>query len=210
MDKAVKVHTTIAKHENLLVLRWEGFKRTASDELYHAVWANTEGVRNFRLPFQSEVVKFNKNALADPYKTVGPSEKGWIAEISVDRHVLELALKNGDVMEEGSYREMCDAEEDEDEHSARTKLGKAFAGIKLHRMKLRFGAGTYRCEFDLCKRDVVVSFLGQICRGEVTPVHDGMPCRSFGLLFVACGPDTRRDSWSHSCGFQSGRDTRLV
>ena len=101
MDKAVKVHTTIAKHENLLVLRWEGFKRTASDELYHAVWANTEGVRNFRLPFQSEVVKFNKNALADPYKTVGPSEKGWIAEISVDRHVLELALKNGDVMEEG-------------------------------------------------------------------------------------------------------------
>jgi|TARA_B110000977_G_scaffold11597_3_gene14971 glycine cleavage system H lipoate-binding protein len=118
MDKAVKVHTTIAKHENLLVLRWEGFKRTASDELYHAVWANTEGVRNFRLPFQSEVVKFNKNALADPYKTVGPSEKGWIAEISVDRHVLELALKNGDVMEEGSYREMCDAEEDEEDAAA--------------------------------------------------------------------------------------------
>tara|TARA_B100000767_G_scaffold63016_1_gene59042 strand:- start:134 stop:1021 length:888 start_codon:yes stop_codon:yes gene_type:complete len=105
-------------HENMCLLTWEGFTRTASDELYHAVWANSSGVRKFSLPFQSEVIGFNQDAVADPYKVVGPSEKGWIVEVKVSKQVLEHALKNEQIMPENKYKEMCDAEEEEEDAAA--------------------------------------------------------------------------------------------
>ena len=114
IGEAVSVGDTVNSHENMLLLSWEGFTRTASDELYHAVWANTEGVRKLSLPFQSQVVGFNDDALSDPYMVVGPSEKGWIAQIKVSRQVLEQAVENGQVMGEEKYQEMCDAEEEEE------------------------------------------------------------------------------------------------
>ena len=102
----------------MCLLTWEGFTRTASDELYHAVWANSSGVRKFSLPFQSEVIGFNQDAVADPYKVVGPSEKGWIVEVKVSKQVLEHALKNEQIMPENKYKEMCDAEEEEEDAAA--------------------------------------------------------------------------------------------
>jgi len=49
-------------------LHWEGFKRTASDELYHASWANVSDVRDVAVPFPATLVGLNAAAVGEPYK----------------------------------------------------------------------------------------------------------------------------------------------
>ena len=53
----------LRRDENVCVLSWEGFKRTASDELYHAVWANASGDRRFAATARGEVAEINASAL---------------------------------------------------------------------------------------------------------------------------------------------------
>jgi glycine cleavage system H lipoate-binding protein len=59
--------------ETLLEITWRGFRRTASDELYHARWANAEGKREIPAPFDCVVREINADAVQDPYGNVrGP------------------------------------------------------------------------------------------------------------------------------------------
>jgi|AntAceMinimDraft_11_1070367.scaffolds.fasta_scaffold669818_1 hypothetical protein len=46
--------------------------RAASDELYHASWANVSDRRGMSLPFAAHVLGVNARAVDDPYKTVTP------------------------------------------------------------------------------------------------------------------------------------------
>ena len=108
----------LRRDENVCVLSWEGFKRTASDELYHAVWANASGDRRFAAPFACEGVEINASALADPYGVVCGTEKGWIAEVRVTRAALQAAVRDGDLLSEDKYAEVCDAQEREEDAAA--------------------------------------------------------------------------------------------
>ena len=110
--------TSVCRGENVCVLRWEGFKRTASDELYHAVWANASGDRDFTAPFTCDVVAFNEKALADPYGVVCGTEKGWIVEVRVTRGALQAAARDGHLLSEDEYAEVCDAQEREQDAAA--------------------------------------------------------------------------------------------
>ena len=112
------VGSRLRRHENICVLSWEGFKRTASDELYHAVWANASGDRDFAVPFPCEVVDFNASALADPYSVVCSTEKGWIVEVRVTRAAFQAAVHDGVLLPEEKYEEVCDAQEREEDAAA--------------------------------------------------------------------------------------------
>ena len=65
----------------LAKLHWEGFRRTASDELYHAVWANAEGIRALSLPFPSTVTRVHREA-APP--VVAPASPAMVAVQPLD------------------------------------------------------------------------------------------------------------------------------
>ena len=108
----------LRRGENFCVLSWEGFKRTASDELYHTVWANASGDRDFAAPFACEVVDVNASALADAYSVVCGSEKGWIVEVRVTREALRAAVRDGVLLSEEKYAEVCDAQERVDDAAA--------------------------------------------------------------------------------------------
>ena len=94
--------------ENLAHMHWEGFKRTASDELYHAVWANTSGERGISLPFAAKVVEYNPAALEDPYKVIGPSPEGWLVRVEVTSAELTAAP----LLDQADYVELCEREEE--------------------------------------------------------------------------------------------------
>lgn len=60
---------------------WEGFQRSASDELYHAVWANAQGVKCITLPFSATVVKVNRQLVDQPDSLLGPNEVPWMVRV---------------------------------------------------------------------------------------------------------------------------------
>ena len=58
--RAVDVGDRVGRGHPLVSLSWEGYSRTAADELYHAVWESTEGVADLQAPIESmTVTKFN-------------------------------------------------------------------------------------------------------------------------------------------------------
>lgn len=67
-------------------LSWSGFTRTASDELYHAVWANARGVRSVALPVSGTVLARNEQVGAAPRAL---DEHTWLVKLRVDREELE-------------------------------------------------------------------------------------------------------------------------
>lgn len=102
----------------LAKLHWEGFRRTASDELYHAVWANAEGIRALSLPFPSTVTRVHREAAEDPYRHVTPGPRGWVVEVSATQSALEAAKRAGAVMGEEAYAKLCESEEEEEDAAA--------------------------------------------------------------------------------------------
>ena len=108
----------LSRGETVCVLKWEGFKRTASDELYHAVWANATGNRDFTMPFTCEILAFNEKALADPFKVVCGAEVGWIVECRVTLSEIRSAVNEGHLLSEKQYAEVCDAQEREQDAAA--------------------------------------------------------------------------------------------
>ena len=112
------VGSKVEADATMCVLSWEGFKRTASDELYHAVWANATGERDFAAKFPCEIVNHNERALQDPYAVVCSTEKGWICEVAVSKASLEKALRDGDLFLEETYLEYLDAQEREEDAAA--------------------------------------------------------------------------------------------
>jgi hypothetical protein len=90
--------------ETLVKAHWDGFSRSASDELYHATWANASGVREVKMPFDGRVVRFNVEALKNPYMNVrGPDT--WLVEIAA------ASDSSNTLLDEDAYEAMCDQEE---------------------------------------------------------------------------------------------------
>jgi hypothetical protein len=57
-------------------------QRTASDELYHATWANASGVRRVLLPLPARVLALNTALQPDAL-----DERAWLAQLHVRRSV---------------------------------------------------------------------------------------------------------------------------
>jgi len=69
----------------LCSLRWTGFSRTASDELYHATWANISGTHNLRSPLPGTLLL--TNAALQPDKV---DARSWLAQMSCSRAAWDL------------------------------------------------------------------------------------------------------------------------
>ena len=61
-------------------------QRTASDELYHAVWANTTGVRRVSSPLAGQLVAVN-----DRLQPKMLDETTWLARLRVRRSAWDAA-----------------------------------------------------------------------------------------------------------------------
>ena len=109
---------SVAASAPLATLEWEGFRRTASDELYHASWANVSGARPLALPFPSDVVEANDAVVGDPYAKMTAGAEGWVAAVEVTTEALREAMRSGAVMGEREYAEMCEREEEEEDANA--------------------------------------------------------------------------------------------
>ena len=109
---------SVAASAPLATLEWEGFRRTASDELYHASWANVSGARPLALPFPSDVVEANDAVVGDPYAKMTAGAEGWVAAVEVTTEALREAMRSGAVMGERAYAEMCEREEEEEDANA--------------------------------------------------------------------------------------------
>lgn len=90
--------------ETLLEITWRGFRRTASDELYHARWANAEGTREIPAPFDCVVREINEDAVRDPYGNVRGPETTLIVVESREGAGARL-------MDDEAYETFVEAEE---------------------------------------------------------------------------------------------------
>ena len=54
----------VARGKVLVDVAWDGYRITASDELYHTRWENVEGVGSLVAPCRCTVTAFNEKALA--------------------------------------------------------------------------------------------------------------------------------------------------
>ena len=118
IDTLVPEGVAVGAGETIANLHWEGFRRTASDELYHAMWANVSDNRTISLPFAASVVGVNAAAMEDPYKAVTPSDSGWVVRVKASRAAMEAADAGGAIMGEERYRAVCEREEEEEDAAA--------------------------------------------------------------------------------------------
>jgi glycine cleavage system H lipoate-binding protein len=98
-------------------LRWEGFKRTASDELYHASWANVSDARDVAVPFAATLVGLNAAAVREPYKMISAAESGWVARVTASRDAMRRAGSDA-LMSARAYEEMVEEQIVQDEAEA--------------------------------------------------------------------------------------------
>mmetsp|Transcript_7692 Transcript_7692/g.19548 ORF Transcript_7692/g.19548 Transcript_7692/m.19548 type:complete len:220 (-) Transcript_7692:723-1382(-) len=81
----------LEKGDKLLDIHWEGYQRTASDELYHAVWDVVEGKRALKLPFAAQVCSYNAAILRDPGNLLcADTVRADVFCICADNGVLQL------------------------------------------------------------------------------------------------------------------------
>jgi glycine cleavage system H lipoate-binding protein len=95
---------TVTKGETLARVHWSGFTRTAGDELYHSRWANASGTREIAAPFDVKVVRYNMEALRDPYMNVRGPET-WLAEVEAE------SGSTATLMDEEDYDALVEREE---------------------------------------------------------------------------------------------------
>ena len=110
--RAVDVGDRVGRGHPLVSLSWEGYSRTAADELYHAVWESTEGVADLQAPIESmTVTKFND--LETLLDKEGPlyDEDTWLCEAEFDENVALDSLLDQDSYEawEAELRERGEA-----------------------------------------------------------------------------------------------------
>jgi len=89
---AAAVGEQLGSGAKLLDIQWEGFARTASDELYHAVWRNVTGTRSVEMPFAARVLRYNHQVLADPGQLLAADEEreNWLVQLEVPAETLQL------------------------------------------------------------------------------------------------------------------------
>jgi glycine cleavage system H lipoate-binding protein len=93
----------VKRGETVAHIRWTGFERTAGDELYHAKWANSSGTREVSAPFSGTVVRYNIEALKDPYRYIrGP--EAWLFEMEA------AADAAGELLSGSEYESLCEDE----------------------------------------------------------------------------------------------------
>ncbi|KAF5834057.1 hypothetical protein DUNSADRAFT_9407 [Dunaliella salina] len=68
---------------------WSGYKRSASDELYHASWnEQVQGTTDIRLPFAATILEANSEVLEDPSRLLHPDTVTWILRARASKHEL--------------------------------------------------------------------------------------------------------------------------
>ena len=83
--------------EELVSLQWEGYSRTAADELYHTVWESVEGTEIIRSPVTGRILQTvdveeegeidDETVLAEIACTeveLGKAARRWIEEVEYD------------------------------------------------------------------------------------------------------------------------------
>eukprot|EP00873_Tetraselmis_striata_P041540 jgi/Tetstr1/461804/TSEL_000092.t1 len=98
----------LEKGDKLLDIHWEGFQRTASDELYHAVWDVVEGKRALKLPFAAQVCSYNAAILRDPGNLLcaNTEQENWLVKLRMPGS--SAALLQKELLCRTSYLEMID------------------------------------------------------------------------------------------------------
>ncbi|KAG1662679.1 hypothetical protein FOA52_014605 [Chlamydomonas sp. UWO 241] len=79
----------------LAAVQWSGFSRTASDELYHAVWAHSQGSRTVTLPFAATVEGVNPVLQAQPDELLSTDVAHWVVRVRVQASDFARALAQG-------------------------------------------------------------------------------------------------------------------
>ena len=108
----------LRRDENVCVLSWEGFKRTASDELYHAVWANASGDRRFAAPFAVRSRRDQRERARRSVRRRVRHGEGMDRGVAGDARGAQSAVRDGDLLSEEKYAEVCDAQEREEDAAA--------------------------------------------------------------------------------------------
>ena len=88
VDKCLEVGDKVEPGNTLITLSWEGYKRTAADELYHAVWDSIEGTTALRSPIHCTLTGLND--LEGLLEAQGPlnDEDVWLCEVAFEEHAL--------------------------------------------------------------------------------------------------------------------------
>ena len=103
MEPVAATGVEVKRGEAVARVRWSGFERTAGDELYHAKWANSSGTREVPAPFSGTVVRYNIEALKNPYRYIrGP--EAWLFEMEASSDAA------GDLLSGSEYEALCEDE----------------------------------------------------------------------------------------------------
>ena len=115
-ERVAGVGEAAAPGTALLTLSWEGYTRSAADELYHSVWEDIEGTADLIAPIPCTVTKFNDlEALLDQQ---GPlhDEDTWLCEAEFDTD----APENARLLDEHSYEKWEDGLREKGESAKRS------------------------------------------------------------------------------------------
>ena len=111
VEPLVALGATAPAGSHVAHVHWDGYRRTASDELYHAVWAHAKDVRRVGLPFAATVLAFNSDEAAVT------SKHGWIVKV---RAAAADVLRAG-LLDEEAYTQHCiDEEKAEDARASQS------------------------------------------------------------------------------------------
>lgn len=99
--QCVKVGADVKPGTPLISLFWEGYTRSAADELYHAVWESIEGATELKSPICCTLTRVND--LAVLLEAQGPlnDEDVWLCEVEFDEHALSGSKS---LVDESSYQ----------------------------------------------------------------------------------------------------------
>ena len=65
----------VDRHETLVAFKWEGYRTTGADELYHCVWESMEGTLKMKAPISGEICRFNEKEMKNLVSA------DWVVEI---------------------------------------------------------------------------------------------------------------------------------
>ena len=86
IQKPQPVGSSVKSQSAVLQFTYEGYKRTASDELYHAVWDTIEGDLELLSPVAGIIRSFNDQELFNPL------EEDWLVDIELEKSLQSQSL----------------------------------------------------------------------------------------------------------------------
>mmetsp|Transcript_17061 Transcript_17061/g.44690 ORF Transcript_17061/g.44690 Transcript_17061/m.44690 type:complete len:170 (+) Transcript_17061:51-560(+) len=83
------LNTHLPAGHQVAQISWSGYKRSASDELYHASWnEQVQGSTDIRLPFAATILEANLDVLKDPSRLLLPDTVTWILRARASKYEL--------------------------------------------------------------------------------------------------------------------------